>query len=57
MDGVNGLSLGYTEGSEGSVEAVKDGSTYTVSGTITGADSNNPIGKITKSVEITVVCP
>jgi serine/threonine-protein kinase len=57
MDRVGGLSLGYTEGGEGSVQATKDGSTYTVSGTITGADSDNPTGKLTKSVEITVVCP
>jgi hypothetical protein len=57
MDRVNGLSLAYMEGGEGSVQVVKNGSTYTGSGTINGADSDNPTGPLTKSIEITVECP
>lgn len=57
MDNVNGLALAYSEGGEGNARAVKDGSTYTVTGDIIGADVNNPSGQITKSIDITVVCP
>jgi serine/threonine-protein kinase len=57
MVDVGGFTLGYNEGGAGSAEAVKNGSTYTVTGTITGAESVDPTGPVTKDVAITVVCP
>lgn len=57
MVGVAGLTLGYSEGGEGTAQAVKDGSTYTVTGSINGAEAVNPTGPVTKTVDITVVCP
>ncbi|CAJ1494891.1 lipoprotein LpqH [[Mycobacterium] burgundiense] len=58
LGNVNGVALGYAEGAPGGeATAEKDGNTYTIKGTATGADMANPMEMVTKPFEIKVTCP
>jgi ipoprotein LpqH len=54
---VNGVSLGVG-GTSGNANATKDGNSYKISGTASGADMSNPMaGPVSKPFEIDVICP
>ncbi|GED98816.1 lipoprotein LpqH [Gordonia crocea] len=54
----NGQALGYAKGTPGGeAKATKDGNTYTITGTVTGVDTANPMSPAKKSFEIKVTCP
>lgn len=58
LGNVEGATLGYQTGvgaNDGKVE--KDGKTYKISGTATGADMSNPMQPVNKPFEIEVTCP
>lgn len=58
LGNVNGVTLGYQSGvNEGEASVQKDGDTYTISGTATGVDINNPMQPVNKPFEIEVTCP
>lgn len=58
LGNVGGVALGYTEGAPGGeATATKDGNTYTITGTASGADMANPMEMVTKPFEIKVTCP
>jgi len=54
-----GEALAYAQGVPGNeATATKDGDTYTITGTLTAADMNNPMaGPQEKSFELEVTCP
>ena len=55
---VNGVVLSFTEGVPGNnAGATKDGNTYKITGTATGADSANPAQEVSKPFEIEATCP
>jgi ipoprotein LpqH len=57
LGNVNGVTLGVG-GTSGNANATKDGSSYKISGTASGADMSNPMaGPVNKSFEIDVTCP
>ena len=57
LGNVNGVSLGVG-GTTGSAKATKDGNSYKITGTASGADMTNPMaGPVTKPFEIDVTCP
>ncbi|HME17395.1 MAG TPA: lipoprotein LpqH [Mycobacterium sp.] len=57
LGNVNGVTLGVG-GTSGNANATKDGSSYKISGTASGADMSNPMaGPVSKSFEIDVTCP
>jgi lipoprotein LpqH len=57
LGNVNGVALGVG-GSTGSAKATKDGKSYKITGTASGADLSNPLGgPVTKPFEIDVTCP
>jgi lipoprotein LpqH len=57
LGNVNGVTLGVG-GTSGNANAAKDGSSYKISGTASGADMSNPMaGPVNKSFEIDVTCP
>lgn len=56
LGNVNGVTLAVAPG-VGEAKAVKDGKTYTISGTATGADMANPMQPVNKPFEIRVTCP
>jgi len=57
LGNVNGVSLGVG-GTSGSATATKDGNSYKITGTATGADMANPMaGPVSKPFEIDVTCP
>jgi ipoprotein LpqH len=57
LGNVNGVALGVG-GTTGSAKATKDGNTYKITGTASGADLSNPMaGPVTKPFEIDVTCP
>ncbi|CAJ1578796.1 lipoprotein LpqH [[Mycobacterium] wendilense] len=58
LGSVDGVALGYAEGAPGGeATASKDGNTYTITGTASGADLANPMEMVTKPFEIKVTCP
>ncbi|MGV9798467.1 lipoprotein LpqH [Mycobacterium sp. NPDC003449] len=59
LGNIDGVNLGFTPGVPGaSAEATKDGNTYTIKGSATGADLSNPAaGVVTKPFELEVTCP
>lgn len=59
LGNVNGAVLGFQEGAPGGEATVeKDGNSYTIKGTASGADMANPMaGMVTKPFEIEVTCP
>jgi len=55
---VNGVTLGYTDTTgQGNASATKNGSSYKISGTATGAYMSNPMQPVNKPFEIDVTCP
>jgi ipoprotein LpqH len=57
LGNVNGVTLGVG-GTTGSAKATKDGKSYKITGTASGADLSNPMaGPVTKPFEIDVTCP
>lgn len=57
LGNVNGVSLGVG-GTTGKAQATKDGNTYKITGTASGADMSNPMaGPVNKPFEIDVTCP
>ncbi|MFZ0905770.1 MAG: lipoprotein LpqH [Mycobacterium sp.] len=57
LGNVNGVALGVG-GTTGSAKATKDGKSYKITGTASGADLSNPMaGPVTKPFEIDVTCP
>lgn len=57
LGNVNGVSLGVG-GTTGKAQATKDGNSYKITGTASGADMSNPMaGPVTKPFEIDVTCP
>jgi ipoprotein LpqH len=57
LGNVNGVSLGVG-GTSGSATATKDGNSYKITGTASGADMSNPMaGPVSKPFEIDVTCP
>lgn len=57
LGNVNGVALGVG-GTTGSAKATKDGNSYKITGTASGADLSNPMaGPVTKHFEIDVTCP
>jgi ipoprotein LpqH len=57
LGNVNGVSLGVG-GTSGSANATKDGNSYKITGTASGADMSNPMaGPVSKPFEIDVTCP
>ena len=57
LGNVNGVTLGYAQGTGGEATGSKDGNTYTISGTATGVDMANPLTPVNKPFEIVVTCP
>ena len=57
LGNVNGVTLGYAAGGQGSASATKNGSSYKISGTATGVDMSNPMQPVNKPFEIDVTCP
>ena len=56
--GAEGPSLAYVEGVSGAAaQATRDGNTYTVSGTGTGAEASDPTKPVDLPFEIAVTCP
>lgn len=57
LGNVNGVALGVGR-TTGSAKATKDGNSYKITGTASGADLSNPMaGPVTKPFEIDVTCP
>jgi ipoprotein LpqH len=57
LGNVNGVSLGVG-GTSGKADATKDGNSYKIKGTASGADMSNPMaGPVSKPFEIDVTCP
>lgn len=58
LGSLDGVALGYQSGAgQGEAKAVKDGNTYTITGTATGVDMANPMQPLNKPFEIKVTCP
>lgn len=55
---INGVALAYAQGDgQGKAEATKNGKSYKITGTASGADMANPTAFVKKSFEIDVTCP
>lgn len=55
---VDGVVMSFTEGVPGNTAAAtKDGNTYKITGTATGASEANPTEQISKPFEVSVSCP
>ncbi|QKT07960.1 lipoprotein LpqH [Gordonia sp. X0973] len=58
LGATNGQALGWARGVPGGdANVTKDGKKYTISGTVTGIDTANPMSPSKKSFEIKVTCP
>jgi lipoprotein LpqH len=59
LGNLTGATLGYSAGApnQANAQATKTGNSYTIKGTATGADANNPQQVLTKSFEMDVTCP
>jgi lipoprotein LpqH len=59
LGNLTGVTLGYSAGApnQGTVQATKNGKSYTVKGTATGVNMANPQQQLTKSFEMDVTCP
>jgi lipoprotein LpqH len=57
LGNVNGVTLAYAQGSgQGNASATKNGNSYKITGTATGADMANPTAPVSKPFEIDVTC-
>jgi lipoprotein LpqH len=59
LGNLTGATLGYAAGApnQGTVQATKNGNSYTIKGTATGVNMANPQQQLTKSFEMDVTCP
>lgn len=59
LGNLTGVTLGYSAGApnQGNAQATKNGNSYTIKGTATGADAANPQQALSKSFEIDATCP
>lgn len=59
LGNLTGATLGYAAGApnQGTVQAIKNGNSYTIKGTASGVDMANPQQQLTKSFEMDVTCP
>jgi lipoprotein LpqH len=59
LGNLTGVTLGYSAGApnQGTVQATKNGNSYTIKGTATGVNMSNPQQQLTKSFEMDVTCP
>jgi lipoprotein LpqH len=59
LGNLTGVTLGYSAGApnQGTVQATKNGNSYTIKGTATGVNMANPQQQLTKSFEMDVTCP
>jgi ipoprotein LpqH len=55
----NGVTLGYSAGApnQGTVQATKNGNSYTIKGTAAGVNMANPQQQLNKPFEMDVTCP
>jgi lipoprotein LpqH len=56
LGNVNGVTLAYASGGQGSASASKNGNSYKITGTATGVDMANPTQPVNKPFEIDVTC-
>lgn len=59
LGNLSGVTLGYSAGAsnQGTVQATKNGNSYTIKGTATGVNMSNPQQQLTKPFEMDVTCP
>jgi len=59
LGNLTGVTLGYSAGApnQGTVQATKNGNSYTIKGTATGVNTANPQQTLTKPFEMDVTCP
>jgi lipoprotein LpqH len=57
LGNVNGVTLGFQQGTGGEATAEKDGNSYKIIGTASGVDMANPLQPVKKPFEIEVTCP
>jgi ipoprotein LpqH len=59
LGNLTGVTLGYSAGApnQGNAQATKNGNSYSIKGTASGADAANPQQPVTKSFEIDATCP
>lgn len=56
LGNVNGVTLQYAQGGQGSASVTVDGNTYKVTGTATGIDMANPMQPTNKPFEVDATC-
>ena len=56
LGNVNGVTLQYAQGGQGSASVTMDGNTYKITGTATGIDMANPTQPVNKPFEIDATC-
>src|SRR5690606_38979025 len=57
LGSVDGTAMAWAEGARGEVNATKDGSTYTISGSMTAVDITDPTNMTDTPFEMTIPCP
>jgi ipoprotein LpqH len=59
LGNLTGVTLGYSAGApnQGTVQATKDGNSYSIKGTATGVNMSSPQQPLTKPFEMDVTCP
>lgn len=57
LGSVDGTAMAWAEGAPGEVNATKDGSTYTISGSMTAVDITDPTNMTDTPFEMTIPCP
>jgi ipoprotein LpqH len=59
LGNLTGATLGYSAGApgQGTVQATRNGNSYTIKGTATGVNMANPQQQLTKPFEMDVTCP
>lgn len=59
LGNLTGVTLGYSAGApgQGTVQATKNGHSYSIKGTATGVNMANPQQQLTKPFEMDVMCP
>jgi ipoprotein LpqH len=59
LGNLTGVTLGYSAGApgQGTVQATKNGNSYSIKGSVTGVNMANPQQQLTKPFEMDVTCP
>lgn len=57
LGSVDGTAMGWAEGAPGDVSATKDGSTYTIGGSMMAVDASDPTGAEETPFEMQITCP